>query len=147
IVVQVLVEIRRKRLIHGCDPNGASLHERAAVGLFPAQGDPQERRLARPVAADQTDLLTRVVLPGHIPQHLLGPIGLANVLETIKHGRILSSPAFSSDAPYCHPESVTLLSHPERSEGSTLVISRGSRSLVAPLLGMTAGRACSAQFL
>jgi hypothetical protein len=30
------------------------------------------------------------VLPGNFAQHLLGPIGLADTIESIEHGRILT---------------------------------------------------------
>ena len=56
------------------------------VRLLAPEGDPQEGRLARPVAAHEADLLARVVLPGDVPQHLLGAVALADAVETVQHG-------------------------------------------------------------
>ena len=85
IVVDGFRKIRRQGLVHGGDPDGGRLQELSGVRLFPPQGDPQEGRLPGPVAADQADLLPRVVLPGDLPQHFLGPVALVDGVESIEH--------------------------------------------------------------
>src|SRR5687767_2654863 len=55
------------------------------VSVFLAQKELEQSRLAGAIAPDQTDALTRIVLPGNTRQHIVDPVGLMYFFESIKH--------------------------------------------------------------
>ena len=58
-------------LIEHPEPQAAGSLDRARVGRLGAGDEPQQRCLARPVAANQADVLPGVELQAHPPQNLL----------------------------------------------------------------------------
>ena len=89
-IVQPLVLIGLEGLVDGGDADAVGLDELAAVRLLAPEGDAQERRLARSVAAHEADLLGRIVLPGDVPQDVLRAVALADAVESVQHAEILT---------------------------------------------------------
>jgi hypothetical protein len=74
------------RLLERREGDGAGDEDLPSVGIDETLDDLQDRGLPGPVAADKTDDTPRVVLPGHVSEHVLGTKRFPDTLQAVQHG-------------------------------------------------------------
>ena len=70
-------------------PRGAK--NLAVIGVFLFQQQPEKRRLPRAIAADETDLLARIVLPRRALDDVMRAVRFLDVVEAIEHCRAVNA--------------------------------------------------------
>ena len=91
-----LVPLGLDGLVEGREGRPARRQDAARVGLDEPLDDPQKRRLAGAVAADEAGDPSRVVLPGRSAEDGLRTEGLVDALEPVEHARRIPSPQETS---------------------------------------------------